>query len=122
VLVAEQICARAGPGTLTVSFQLVNAGAAPVRVVAVRPELPLGMLRPTGVSMTGGGGCGRAAQPAGSGPLAAGAAIPVTLTFALLDPCPKPAPVQADVDVAGNAATVLVPLLVDLGQVSFRGC
>lgn len=121
---AQQICEYVHGSVLEVSFQLVNVGRGPVRVVAVRPELPLGLLRPTGVALAP-GHCGPANAPTpGDGPLPPGASIPVTLSFRLLTPCPQPAPVQATVDVAGSFpdATVLVPLLPDLGQVRFPDC
>ena len=124
-LTAQQICEYVDGSLLEVSFQLTNVGAGPVRVVAVRPDLPLpGMLRSTGVELAG-GHCGPApAAPPGNGPLEPGRSIPVTLSFRILVACPQPAPVQAAVDVAGSFpdATLAVPLLPDLGQVSFPHC
>jgi len=127
LLVAQDICTTFVGPTLEVTFQLSNVGQQPVRVVAVRPELPLGMLLTLGATLDN-GHCG-SSSGASSGPadprvLASGASIPVTFRLLPLVDCPQPAPVQAAVDIAGNSpqATITIPVLPDLGSIRFTGC
>ena len=123
-LAAEQICTHLlADRTVEVTFTVGNVGSVPVRVVAVRPELPLGMLGVLGVDYTP-GHCGTGDSGAPDGPLAPQHGFPVTFRLAPLAPCPQPAPVQAAVDIAGQpeVATLSVPLLADLSSVPFPGC
>jgi len=123
LLVAQDVCTSYDGSVLQVSFRIVNAGQQPVHVVAVRPDLPLGMLLSLGASLDPGDcAAGTPGGPA-DGTLRPGQSQPVTFRLLPLDSCPQPAPVAAAVDVAHSSpATVSVPVLVDLGSVQFVGC
>jgi hypothetical protein len=121
-LVAQAVCTSFDGPILEVSFRIENAGQAPVRLVGVRPDLPLGMLLTLGTVLTP-SACGGGPPGPADGLLNPGTSQPVTFRLLPLDRCPQAAPVAAAVDVAGNALpTVSVPVLVDLGSVQFADC
>ncbi len=129
VLQAQSVCVSYAGDVLQVGFELTNVGRQPVRIVVVRPELPLGMLLVLGSDFTSPLCQSRSARPgAGAvppeGALAPGAGRPVTFRLVPLVNCAAPAPVQAFVEVGGDVspATVTVAVLPDLGSVSFPGC
>ncbi|MGC9668683.1 hypothetical protein ACNTMW_19260 [Planosporangium sp. 12N6] len=112
-----------GRHTLTVSFTVENVTSTPVTLVGVGPVLPLGLLRPTGSSVTG-GSCGSPAAVAPGGILGRGTSLLVTFLFDLPDTCPQPLPVQADIRVkaGGVEVTDRIGVLSDLGGVAFDTC
>ena len=122
VLLAQDICTAFDGDVLQVSFRIQNAGQTPVSLVAVRPDLPLGMLLTLGTELTPSGCLSGPPGPA-DGLLNPGTSQPVTFRLLPLDACPQAAPVAAAVDLANSSQpTVSVLVLVDLGSVQFPGC
>lgn len=115
-----------GGASLLVQFQIENVGLARVTVLAVRPVLPMGGLRPGRVTLPRSPSCGTPAARTGpSTVLEPGARVGVQLAFGLPPECPAPYPVQADVDLmtAGETpGTQRLPLLGDLGGIHFAAC
>jgi hypothetical protein len=121
-LLAQDVCTVLDGQELDVTFRVVNAGQQPVDLVAVRPDLPLGMLLIIKTDLDV-GACGFGPPGPADGTLNPGESQPVTFRLLPLDSCPQPAPVAAAVDLAhATPATVSVPVLVDLGSVDFPGC
>ena len=115
-----------GTRHLQVQFQVINAGLGRVTVVAVRPFLPIGGLRPRAVVMPRSPSCGTpAARTGASAVLEPGERVGVQLSFLLPPACPVPYPVQADVDllvVGESPGTQRLALLSDLGGFHFASC
>lgn len=130
-----------GSSALDVSFSLRNNGSAPVSLLAVTPELPLGGLKQRGYTIRS-GTCLPSGPPV-TGPtltdsrlerihpveIAVAGWVVATLHFALPDVCPKPYPVSVVVSEATDPAAPPInthyPVLADLGEVSFpsfRNC
>lgn len=121
-LLAQDVCTVLDGQELDVTFRVVNAGHAPVDLVAVRPDLPLGMLLIIRTDLDV-GVCGSGPPGPADGVLNPGESQPVTFRLLPLDSCPQPAPVAATVDLAhATPATWSVPVLADLGSVAFPGC
>ncbi len=121
-LLAQDVCTVLDGQELDVTFRVVNAGQRPVDLVAVRPDLPLGMLLIIKTDLDV-GACGFGPPGPADGTLNPGESQPVTFRLLPLESCPQPAPVAAAVDVAhATPATVSVPVLVDLSSVDFPGC
>jgi hypothetical protein len=129
LLQAQNVCTRYSGEILQVGFQLTNVGQRPVKIVVVRPDLPLGMLLELGVDLTS-EPCrststrqGAAAVPS-NGLLEPGASQAVTFRLVPVVGCAKPAPVAASVELGDDIspAVVTIPVLVDLGSVSFPAC
>jgi hypothetical protein len=123
---AGELCVRTQLGrTMTVQFELENAGPDEVTVLSISAHLPIGGLIPTGGQAPATSYCGAAVDPATSTVLRPGERVPVSLGFWLPPECPKPYPVQADVAVAvtGFAPTTQrLALLNDLGGYDFPSC
>jgi hypothetical protein len=115
-----------GSDALTVQFQIQNIGAGRVRVLAVRPVLPIGGLRPGPVTLPRSPSCGTPAARTGpSTVLEPGGRVGAQLAFVLPAECPAPYPVEADVDLlaVGEApGTQRLHLLADLGGIHFAAC
>ena len=115
-----------GSRHLQVQFQVINAGLGRVTVLAVRPFLPIGGLRPRAVVMPRSPSCGTpAARTGASAVLEPGDRVGVQLSFLLPPACPVPYPVQADVDllvVGESPGTQRLALLSDLGGFHFASC
>lgn len=121
-LLAQDVCTSYQGEILQVSFRVTNAGQSPVDVVAIRPDLPLGMLLALRTDLDG-GTCGTGPAGPADGTLQPGQSQPVTFRLLPLVQCAQPAPVAAAVDLANaSPATVSIPVLVDLGSVDFPGC
>jgi hypothetical protein len=123
-LAVGSVCTRTDHvHTLSVGFDLSNVAHGRVRVLSVSPSLPIGGLRPTGVTVPGGRPC--PGLPVGRGmALDRAEHVTIRLHFRLPHKCPKPYPVGAFIEVReGNRiATQRILLLSDLGQLSFRSC
>lgn len=125
---ASRVCPVKTDGrtTLTVSFELSNPNPEAITVTLLRPTLPLDGLHPRGTTIR----TGRCAHPTGKAKPAAGQRIKAhqtvlaTMTFGLPKECPQPFPVEATVTIAGasGGVTQLMPLLSDLGGVTFATC
>jgi hypothetical protein len=115
-----------GTRSLTVQFQIENIGVGRVTVLAVRPVLPIGGLRPGKVTLPRSPDCGTpAAHTGNSTVLEPGDRVGAQLAFGLPTGCPAPYPVEADVDLlmVGEApGTQRLHLLADLGGTEFRTC
>lgn len=119
-----------GPSALDVSFSLRNNGSAPISLLAVTAELPLGGLKERGYTIRS-GTCASAGPTLSDNrlerfnPVEVGLAgwVVATLHFALPDVCPKPYPVSVVVSEAQDPAAPPIdthyPVLPDLGEVSF---
>jgi hypothetical protein len=114
-----------GSTELQVQFQIENIGSTRLAVLAVRPVLPIGGLRPRAVTFPRSPSCGTPAARTGpSTVLDPGDRVGVQLAFRLPAECPAPYPVQADIDLrqGGRRTTERVPLLPDLGSIHFDTC
>ena len=114
---------REGIRRLRVSFRLVNAGSDDVRLLAVRPVLPMGGLIPAGAT-TMGGSCRAPSAGSVRGVLLPAHGTLLTMRLRLPDGCAAPLPVQAGVTVraAGPSTTTTVPVLPDLAALHDPAC
>lgn len=116
-------CAARHGRDLQLGIEIKNQSAQPVTLQQITPVLPLGGLRPV------------ASQPGscsmlpgyGRGPsrtLAPGTTGWLTVTLAVLVPCPQPIPVQFKVSYAqdGHSVTAAFAGFPDLGQVRYGNC
>jgi hypothetical protein len=115
-----------GTHSLSVQFQIQNIGVGRVTVLAVRPVLPIGGLRPGKVTLPRSPDCGTPAARTGrSTVLPPGGRVGAQLDFGLPSECPGPYPVEADVDVlmvGESPGTQRLHLLADLGGTKFTTC
>jgi hypothetical protein len=115
-----------GTHTLSVQFQIENIGVGRVTVLAVRPVLPIGGLRPGKVTLPRSPDCGTPAAHTGTSTvLEPGDRVGAQLDFGLPAGCPAPYPVEADVDllmVGESPGTQQLLLLADLGGLDFTTC
>jgi hypothetical protein len=122
---AGDMCLDTGPRSMTVQFQVENAGQAEVTVLSVSAHLPIGGLVPTGGEAPAGTYCGTDVDPATGTVLLPGDRLPVSLGFDLPPECPAPYPVQADfalIETGSDPTTQRLHLLADLGGYDFRSC
>ncbi len=103
--------------------EIVNKSTSAVTLTGFDAVLPLGGLR---AAKTIVGTCGQLQQTkavAGT-VLAAGASTWISVTFDVLVSCPKPLPVQFNVQYAQSSAASSVTLggFPDLGSVTYSGC
>ena len=123
VLRVGQVCPVVTDGDrLTVSFTLLNTGDGPGTLVTIEPDLPLPGVTPDGTTLAG----GSCAAPVADAPgvlLFGGPSALVTFRFRLPPGCPAAYPVQARVVVREDRdESVLLPVLVDLGNIPFASC
>jgi hypothetical protein len=108
--------------TLDVAFTLVALTDESVRVVSVEPVLPLGGLREVSTTVS----AGTCSHPEATAmhQLNGSEYLIVTMHLALTGGCPGADPVMATVHelVDDRPATDQIPVLPDLGEVSFSTC
>jgi len=119
----DGLCATQLGAQLQLGAEIVNKSSSPVTLTGLDAVLPLGGLRATkGIVGT----CGQLqlTRAVAGTVLAAGDSTWIAVTFDVLVSCPKPLPVQFNVQYAQSSAASSVTLggFADLGSVTYSGC
>jgi len=108
---------------LQLGVQVANQSGGPVTLLRVSPDLPLGGLKMISEQWEPCGGLPTDYYDAGDvvGP---GSTTWFSVTFKVLERCPRPYPVEFTVqfDYNGQTTAVHLPGFVDLGPISYTGC
>lgn len=119
----DGLCATQLGAQLQLGAEIVNKSTGAVTLTGLDAVLPLGGLR---ASKTVVGTCGQLllTRAVAGTVLAAGASTWISVTFDVLVSCPKPLPVQFNVQYAQSSAASSVTLggFADLGSVTYSGC